>query len=100
MTGVQTCASSDLDEKLIPIIKDFAFKLYEPYSKYPAATSVHHAYPGGLLNHTHQMLNMLSGLYPTLPYPIKIERCVLAILFHDYGKVYEYSKEGETQAPK
>lgn len=85
------------DDKLTPIIKDFAEKLYEPFSKYPAATSVHHAYPGGLLNHTYQMLNMLSGLYPTLPYKVKAERCILAILFHDYGKVYEYSKDGETQ---
>lgn len=85
------------DENLTPIIKDFAAKLYAPYSKYPAATSIHHAYPGGLLNHTYQMLHMLEGLYPCLPYPIKVERCILAILFHDYGKVYEYDAQGETQ---
>lgn len=84
------------DENLIPIINDFAEKLYKPYSQYPAATSVHHAYPGGLLNHTYQMLHMLEGLYPCLPYNIKVERCVLAILFHDYGKVYEYNRQGET----
>ena len=84
------------DRQLIPVIQDFADKLYRPYSEYPAATSVHHAYPGGLLNHTHQMLHMLEGLYPCLPYPIKVERCILAILFHDYGKVYEYSRQGET----
>ncbi len=85
------------DQHLIPIIQDYAAKLYEPYSKYPAATSVHHAYPGGLLNHTHQMLRMLQGLYPFLPYPIKVERCILAVLFHDYGKVYEYNTQGEPQ---
>ena len=84
------------DLQLIPIIQDFSDKLFRPYSEYPAATSVHHAYPGGLLNHTHQMLYMLEGLYPCLPYPIKVERCILAILFHDYGKVYEYNKQGET----
>ena len=85
------------DQSLIPIIRDFADKLYAPYSKYPAATSVHHAFPGGLTNHTYQMLHMLEGLYPCLPYEIKIERCILAILFHDYGKVYEYNTEGEAQ---
>ena len=84
------------DQQLIPIIRDFADKLYKPYSEYPAATSVHHAYPGGLLNHTHQMLHMLEGLYPCLPYAIKVERCILAILFHDYGKVYEYNRQGES----
>ena len=86
------------DATLVPIIHDFAGKLYKPYSEYPAATTVHHAYQGGLLNHTHQMLHMLEGLYPCLPYQIKVERCILAILFHDYGKVYEYNRQGDTQS--
>ena len=85
------------DSQLVPIIIDFAEKLFKPYSEYPAATNMHHAFPGGLLNHTHQMLHMLEGLYPVLPYPIKVERCILAILFHDYGKVYEYNHNGDTQ---
>ena len=86
------------DDKLKDIIQDFGKKLYDPYSKYPAATSVHHAFPGGLLNHTWQMLHMLEGLYPVLPYDdVKAERMILAILFHDYGKVYEYNRDGETQ---
>ncbi len=86
------------DTALVPIIQDFAEKLFKPYSEYPAATTVHHAYQGGLLNHTHQMLHMLEGLYPCLPYQIKVERCILAILFHDYGKVYEYNRQGDTQS--
>lgn len=85
------------DDSLIPVIRSFAEKLFKPYSEYPAATTVHHAYQGGLLNHTHQMLHMLEGLYPCLPYQIKVERCILAILFHDYGKVYEYNRQGDTQ---
>lgn len=85
------------DPRLTEVITDFADKLYKPYSQYPAATTVHHAYQGGLLNHTYQMLHMLEGLYPCLPYEIKVERCILAIMFHDYGKVYEYSRQGDTQ---
>lgn len=94
---IQALLTYCVDENLIPIIQDFADKLFAPYSKYPAATSVHHAYPGGLLNHTYQMLHMLQGLYPCLPYAIKVERCILAILFHDYGKVYEYNTQGDKQ---
>ena len=94
---IQALLTYCTDEVLIPIIQDFADKLFAPYSKYPAATSVHHAYPGGLLNHTYQMLHMLQGLYPCLPYTIKVERCILAILFHDYGKVYEYNTQGDKQ---
>lgn len=85
------------DEQLVTVIRDFADKLYRPYSEYPAATNVHHAFPGGLLNHTYQMLHMFEGLYPCLPYPIKPERVVLAVMFHDYGKVYEYNRQGDTQ---
>ena len=87
------------DEKLTSVIQKYAATLYEPYSKYPAATSVHHAFPGGLLNHTWQMLHLLEGLYPVYPYPeeIKVERIIIAILFHDWGKICEYNTEGETQ---
>lgn len=88
------------DEQLKPLIGEYGEILFKPYSKYPAATNIHHAFKGGLLNHTYQMLHMLEGLYPCLPYPIKIERCIMAILFHDYGKVYEYKENGETTEQK
>ena len=83
------------NDTLISLIRQFADQLYKPYSQYPAATTIHHAFPGGLLNHTYQMLHLLEGMCPVLPYPINVDRCVLAVLFHDYGKVYEYTKEGE-----
>ena len=86
------------DQVMIEIIRQFSEQLYTPYSRYPAATSMHHAFAGGLLNHTYQMLHMLEGLYPCLPYAVKVERCILAILFHDYGKVYEYNVQGEPQS--
>ena len=50
------------DKSLIDIIKSFAEKLYKPYSEYPAATTVHHAFPGGLLNHVWQMLRIIQSL--------------------------------------
>lgn len=85
------------DAKLIPFIRKYTEELFVPYSKKPAATSVHHAFPGGLLNHTYQMLHMLEGIYPTMPYQddLKIERCIIGILFHDWGKLCEYSTDGE-----
>lgn len=85
------------DPLLKDIINGYASTLFKPYLKKPAATNIHHAFPGGLLNHTYQMLHMLEGLYPCLPYQVKIERCIIAILFHDYGKVYEYKEDGETR---
>lgn len=85
------------DDNLIPFIEKYANELFPLYSRYSAATSVHHAFPGGLLNHTYQMLHLLEGIFPVYPYPgeIKIERCIIGILFHDWGKVCEYNTEGE-----
>lgn len=85
------------DSPLKTVIADVAEKLYVPYSQFPAASSIHHAFRGGLLNHTYQMLHMLEGLAPCMPYPIHIDHCVIAILFHDYGKVQTYSRDGEAQ---
>ena len=55
------------DEVLKGFIEQQAEVLFPQYSKYPAATSVHHAFPGGLLNHTWQMLHLLEGVYPVYP---------------------------------
>lgn len=84
------------DKRLSDLFLEQANILFDKYIQYPAATSVHHAFPGGLLNHTHQMLHMLEGLYPVLPYKdeAKLERMALATLFHDYGKMYEYDYNG------
>lgn len=85
------------DALLRDIIAECAPTLYAHYLKRPAATSVHHAFPGGLVNHTWQMLSMLDGIYPFLPYKdeVKVERIILGVLFHDYGKLKEYREDGE-----
>lgn len=88
------CSAAD---PLTALIADLAPSLYPAYTRFPAATTNHHAFPGGLLNHTYQMLRMLEGIYPTLPYPISLPQCTIAILFHDYGKVYEYLENGDPQ---
>ncbi len=79
------------------MIGEVADKLYQPYSQYPAATCIHHAFRGGLLNHTYQILHMLEGLAPCLPYPVRLDHCVIAALFHDYGKIRVYNRNGEQQ---
>ena len=95
--SIEQLLSHCTDETLIGFIREQSDALFTPYSKYPAATSVHHAFPGGLLNHTYQMLHLLEGVYPVYPYPddIKIERIIIGILFHDWGKLCEYNVEGE-----
>lgn len=68
--------------------------LYKLYCKAPAAKSNHHAYPGGLLEHVYQMINMFRHIQPSLPFIVRPEVVVSACLYHDYGKISEY-RNGE-----
>lgn len=70
----------------------------------PAAKSVHHAYAGGLLEHTLSACRILDGLarHYRLYYGPAISRDLLLIggLFHDIGKIYELSFERGTEYSK
>ena len=60
----------------------------------PAARQMHHAYIGGLLEHTLSMAkiaNMLAGHYPF----VDRDLLLTGVLLHDLGKTIEYSVAGE-----
>ena len=64
-------------------------KLWARYAQSPAATSVHHAYLRGLLEHTLNMCRLcesLADLYPEAD----LDLLLAGAIFHDVGKVYEY----------
>ena len=85
------------DDVLESVIDEQMDRMLKFYAEFPAATTVHHAYKGGLLNHTYEALNMLRGIYPTLSFPVKIEHVILGLLFHDFGKTCEYTNTGVTE---
>ena len=65
-------------------------ELYEKFLKAPAAYYIHHAYENGLLEHTLDMLEMSKSVkkrYPNINYDL----LVTGIIFHDLGKIFEYS---------
>ncbi len=77
-------------------------RLMEDFRRAPAAMSVHHAWIGGLLEHTHQMMELADRMLPN--YPLLNRDIVLFSLFaHDLGKTVEldwergfnYSTEGQ-----
>jgi len=58
---------------------------------HPAAKSIHHAYRGGLLEHTVSMLGLadrVAAHYPELDRDLLL----LGVLFHDLGKVIELGR--------
>lgn len=54
-----------------------------------AGLAVHHAYRGGLLEHTLEMLRMSDGLEKTFPKMNK-DLLITGIILHDLGKIFEY----------
>jgi 3'-5' exoribonuclease len=65
---------------------------FKKFQKAPAAKFMHHAYLGGLLEHTlavSQLAEMLAGFYPTLDRDLLLTGALL----HDIGKIKEFAFE-------
>lgn len=68
--------------------------LMERFRVAPAAVTNHHAYPGGLLQHTVDLIALVDAVTPHYP-RIDAELVVMGAFLHDIGKVEELSVEGE-----
>lgn len=73
----------------------FDAKSQDLFKKAPAATKMHHAFVSGLLEHTLQMLECAETLLEKEFFKKTLNRdlCMFGIMFHDFGKIYEYSCE-------
>jgi len=79
----------------------FAQPSYLPYGDYPAALRNHHTFKCGLSQHTNEMLLMAESLFPLIEVfrdeqPFDRVIVILTILFHDYGKIREYTPNIDT----
>jgi 3'-5' exoribonuclease len=89
--GIREFSDKVHDLELQKILKAFweDKKVVDSYEKAPAAFSVHHAYGGGLIEHTLEMLKIadtLTGIFPSL----NKDLLVTGVIFHDLGKIKEY----------
>jgi 3'-5' exoribonuclease len=85
-TLVRSVREPGLSKLLRVIFGDKAF--FEKFKECPAAQAYHHAYIGGLLEHTVTVATMcagLAGFYPT----VDRDLLVTGALLHDIGKVDE-----------
>ena len=65
-------------------------ELMQKFCAAPAAMTMHHAYLGGLLEHTLNMLNVAQALFPLYP-KIQKDLVLAAIFLHDMAKTLELS---------
>lgn len=77
-------------------------QLMSAFKKCPAAKAMHHAYLGGLLEHTLTLMQLADLVCPLYP-KISRDTVLLGLFLHDLGKTYElvydrtfsYSDRGE-----
>ncbi|WP_367340051.1 3'-5' exoribonuclease YhaM family protein [Aminivibrio sp.] len=71
----------------------FERKLWDRFKDWPAAVAHHHAYVGGLLEHTvavARTARSLAGTYSESGYEINVPVAVAGALLHDLGKMDSY----------
>ena len=87
------------------IIKDIVLKIYTEYEDkfitHPAGTKFHHAYIGGLLYHTHTMMEMAKKILKVYKF-LDNDLLIGGVIIHDIEKVNEitgvdgeYTVEGQ-----
>ena len=67
-------------------------RLMEDLRRAPAAMSVHHAWIGGLLEHTHQLMELADRMLPLYP-SLNRDLVLFSLFAHDIGKTVELSWE-------
>ncbi len=90
---VATIKSTALQQLTDAILADDDFMA--SFTRAAAAVSNHHAYPGGLLRHTVDMMELVNVVAPRYE---KVDRDLLMVgaMLHDFGKTAELSADGET----
>lgn len=66
--------------------------LMNNFARAPAASSFHHAFVGGLLEHTLNLLEIADRLIPLYPH-LSRDLCLAGVFLHDLGKTWELSYE-------
>lgn len=79
----------------------YQLRQYPKFHEWPAAIKFHHAYEGGLLEHTLEVTEYALCIAKAFPFA-KVDRDVLitAALWHDWGKTLEYQIEDWTSNGK
>lgn len=105
---IKTLSGEEYKNEVISIINTYIPKTHKYYEllnklviqnekfwKWPAATRVHHAYPGGLAKHSLNVCKNAISIWKTYNGEnLNIALLVAGSLLHDVGKVQEYNADG------
>ncbi|MCP5104030.1 MAG: HD domain-containing protein [bacterium] len=81
---------------LVRLTDLFAEKYGDKFKIHYGAQKIHHAYLGGLLEHTHSMVEI--AVFIAKHYALDKELLLMGTLFHDVGKIFEFDISPAPQA--
>lgn len=92
LKAIEACSKLFTHQRYVNFLKFINPEgLAKAYGDTPAALKVHHAIKGGLIEHVYEMLSLYYNMSKSaFLRDLRHEYCVFAIMFHDYGKMYEY----------
>lgn len=101
---VKTILRTVKDPDLLHVLKRFVEDeaLIAGFKRAPAAVSMHHAYVGGLLEHTLNLLELAQVVIPRYP-ELSLDLVLVGLFLHDMGKTrelrydtnFQYRDEGQ-----
>jgi len=77
------------NKHLLKLVESFTAEYYDNFKVHYGAQKVHHAYIGGLLQHTHSMMKL--AVFCAEHYSLDKELLLIGVLFHDVGKMFEFT---------
>jgi 3'-5' exoribonuclease len=84
--ALRTIKNRDLLALIKQFVTDDAF--VQQFKQAPAAMERHHAYLGGLLEHTHSVLRLVQAICPVYPH-LSSDLMIAGAFLHDVGKIAE-----------
>ncbi len=87
---METLNSSITNPFLVQLIHHFSDRYGDPFKGHYGALKIHHAYAGGLLEHTLSVIKLAISVSDF--YGLDKEIMVIGALFHDMGKLLEYTR--------
>jgi 3'-5' exoribonuclease len=92
--AVDSISSSDIRNVMQTVLSDP--EVISRLTRWPAAKTRHHAWLGGLLEHTVEMLKVAEAVAVAFP---KLDRDLLiaGVVLHDLGKLYELGLEADIE---
>jgi 3'-5' exoribonuclease len=88
---LQECMEAIPDAGLRLVVQSVFAEIGPVFRGSAAAVAMHHAYRGGLLEHTLHMARATRALLPLYP-QVDASLALAGVLLHDTGKVFEYTQ--------